>query len=273
MGYLLFGLIIIITLVQMIFFGGSILSSLLIILVSLGYILLKIFARKRLGKVFFRLYTIIGLVFVFVSVLNMSLVDETSGVSEYNEKIADIIEKIEDEDYNRAEDEITSLEEKMGSSDELLFVKTMNYLGQKNYESARRTLDEVSDKNARTCLKLYEQLYVEDPSANKQDLYDLYVKAANIYPEWEEMQVACAYAKICNFEYKSAQHYLKNALLLNDSNPLTLFYMGETYYYLKDNDNALYYFNESAGNDPDEEIKSQIAYFLNEMGFFEKEAE
>ncbi len=267
MVLVLYLLAILVLLLQAVFFGGSVIYSIIVILFSAYFIFSKYFLKRKFAKIEYIIYIIIPIAVIFVALLGFKT-DSAEESDDFEKEYSKIIKLIDDEKYNKAEDEIARFEKKYGESDRLYMLWAIDYLAQGDYDNAENEYSKLADKDSTDSYSLKEQILVLNPATTQDELEEFYEDAAKKFPEWESMQTMCGYIKLGKKEYKEAEYYLTNAYTLNNENPMTCYYLGAVFYYENKLNMALDYFDKAIEYGVDEDTKSNIAWFLNEMGFF-----
>ena len=124
----------------------------------------------------------------------------------------------------------------------------------------------VQDKSSLLYYAVMEQIYIADPSQQSvQDIYAIYLEAAQEWPEWTHMQ---KYAGIALFEqgqYTAAEYYLLRAHTQDEADYQTVYYLGAVDFYQNDYENSMSYFNRALELGADEEVQSDIIWYVTEM--------
>ena len=148
-------------------------------------------------------------------------------------------------------------------------LSAIHHLSVGQRDEAYREYQRISDKDSMVAVVIAEQIYQSDDSGRSTDeLYDLYCRAADRYPEWEYIQLCAGVMKIDFKQYSSALYYLYNAYAVNPENPQTLYFLGEASYKTGKKEDALEFFNASVENGADDKIRSLIKGYLDEMDYW-----
>lgn len=264
-----FILMVVILLAEAYFFQGNMAALIVAGLVSVGYLVFRIFFKKRCSKPVGNGVCVLLLIVLGVCILLLGVKGEENGFIIYGEDTEQVCTYLHKGDYDKAAELLEQMENTYGETDTTRMLAAINYLSVGQYEDALEEYRSISDKTSMTAIIIAEQIYSADSSGQyTDDLYDLYCDAADRYPEWEYIQLCAGVFKIDFKQYESAQYYLYNAYAVNGENPQTLYFLGLAEYKLGEEESALYYFNESVECGADDTLKSLIKYYLDEMDYF-----
>lgn len=264
-----FILMVVILLAEAYFFQGNMAALIVAGLVSVGYLVFRIFFKKRCSKQVGNGVCVLLLIVLGVCILLLGVKGEENGFIIYGEDTEQVCTYLHKGDYDKAAELLEQMENTYGETDTTRMLAAINYLSVGQYEDALEEYRSISDKTSMTAIIIAEQIYSADSSGQyTDDLYDLYCDAADRYPEWEYIQLCAGVFKIDFKQYESAQYYLYNAYAVNGENPQTLYFLGLAEYKLGEEESALYYFNESVECGADDTLKSLIKYYLDEMDYF-----
>ena len=266
-----FILLVVILLAEILFFQGNVVALVVAVLVSVGYLVFRIFFKKKCSKLVGNSVCVLLLVVLGGCIFFLGVKGEESGFILYGEDMEQVCTYLHKADYDKAAELLEQMENTYGENDTTRMLAAINYLSVGQYEDALNEYRSISDKTSMTAIIIAEQIYAADASGQyTDDLYDLYCDAAELYPEWEYIQLCAGVYKIDFKQYESAQYYLYNAYAVNPENPQTLYFFGLSEYKLGDEEGALYYFNASVECGADDTLKSLIKYYLDEMVYFGK---
>ena len=266
-----FILMVVILLAEVFFFQGNMAALIVAVLASVGYLVFRIFFKKKCSKPVGSGVSFLFMITLGVCILLLGVKGEQAGFILYAEDVEQVSACIHREDYDKAAELLGEMEEVYGETDTTRMLAAINYLSVGQYEDALKEYQHIADKTTMTAIIIAEQIYSADSSGQyTDDLYDLYCDAAELYPDWEYIQLCTGVFKIDFKQYESAQYYLYNAYAVNAENPQTLYFLGLSAYKLGDEESALYYFNESVECGADDTLKSLIKYYLDEMDYFGK---
>lgn len=266
-----FILMVLILLAEIYFFQGNVAALVVAVIVSVGYLVFRIFFKKKCSKIVGSMVCTLLLVVLGGCICLLGVKGERAGFILYGEDVEQVATLLHKENYDKAAQMLEQMEDTYGETDVTHMLGAINYLSVGQYEDALREYHGISDKTSMTAIVIAEQIYMADDSGQyTDDLYDLYCDAAELYPEWEYIQLSAGVFKIDFKQYESAQYYLYNAYAVNPENPQTLYFLGLSEYKLGNEDGALYYFNASVECGADDTLKSLIKYYLDEMDYFGK---
>lgn len=272
MDLILFIFMFLILLAETFFFQGNVLALVIAFIVSVAYIVFRIWLGKKMPKKQGVAVRIIFLVVLAICIFLMGTKGNGGGFILYGEDTQDVCTYIHKGDFDKAAELISAMEQEYGESDTTHMLAALNMLSVGLLEEAYNEYRNINDKNDMTSIVIAEQIYQADSTGDStDDLYDLYCRAADLYPEWEYIQLCAGVMKIDFKQYRSAQYYLYNAYSVNPSNPQTSYFLGLTHYKLGDEEKALFFFNESVETGADDTIRSLIKYYLDEMDYWSKE--
>lgn len=272
MELILFCLMVLILLAEVIFFQGNTVALILACVFCLLYLVVKIFLRKKLKGIVGKLVSWAVLALIGVCIFRLGIRAEGGGFLIYAQDMDQVCEYLHEEDFDKAADLLEKMKEDYGETDSVHILSAVNELSAGNPEKAWTEYYRILDKDSMVAIVLAELLYREDDSgASTDDLYDLYCRAADRYPEWEYIQLCAGVMKIDFKQYSSALYYLYNAYAVNKENPQTLYFLGVASCQTGKREDALYFFNASVENGADDTICSLIKGYLDEMGYWDKE--
>ena len=269
MDIIWFILMVLILLSEIYFFQGNMVAVVVAALVGVGYLVFRIFFKKKCGKLAGNGICTLFLVILGVCVFLVGIKGESAGFILYGEDMEQVCTYLHRGDYDKAADLLEEMKVTYGETDSTHMMAAINFLSVGQTQDALNEYRSIKDKTSMTAIIIAEQIYEADSSGQyTDDLYNLYCEAAEMYPEWEYIQLCTGVYKIDFKQYESAQYYLYNAYAVNPENPQTLYFLGLAEYRLGEEERALYYFNQSVQCGADDTVKSLIKYYLDEMDYF-----
>ena len=235
--------------------------------VSVAYILFRFWLGKKLTRRQQIIGRVVLLVILAICIFLLYPKGEEGGMLLYGEDVDQACTYLHQGEYEKAAELIEDMESEYGANDTIYMRSALNKLSEGLPKEAYEEYCKIEDKDDMVSIVIAELIYQSERSEYINELYDLYCTAADLYPDWEYIQLCTGVFKIDFKQYQSAQYYLYNAYAVNPGNPQTLFFLGLSYYELGDEEKALYFFNESVEYGADDKIKSFIKYYLDEMGF------
>lgn len=268
MDIVLFSLMVLILLAEILFFQGNTLALIFAVVFCVLYLILCIFLRKKLQGVKGVIVRWIVLALIGVCIFRLGIKGTGGGFILYAQDMDAVCEYLHQEEYGKAADLLEEQRADYGETDSVHMLSAIHHLSAGQRDEAYREYQSVSDKNSMVAVVIAEQIYLSDDSGKSTDeLYDLYCRAADRYPEWEYIQLCAGVMKIDFKQYSSALCYLYNAYAVNPENPQTLYFLGEASYKTGKKENALDFFNASVENGADDKIRSLIKNYLDEMDY------
>lgn len=269
MDIVLFILMLLILLAEILFFQGNTLALVFAVVFCVLYLVLRIFLRKKLQGVKGAVARWVVLVLIGVCIFRLGIKGTGGGFILYAQDMDTICEYLHQEEYDKAAELLEELKADYGETDSVHMLSAIHHLSVGQRDEAYREYQSVSDKDSMVAVVIAEQIYQSDDSGRSTDeLYDLYCRAADRYPEWEYIQLCAGVMKIDFKQYSSALYYLYNAYTVNPDNPQTLYFLGEASYKTGKKEDALEFFNASVENGADDEIRSLIKSYLDEMDYW-----
>lgn len=277
MDIILFIFMVLVLLAEAFFFQGNMTALICGIVLCVVYVILRIvfaFVKKKAPKLIGRIICWAILFLLGISIFRLGIKGEGGGFILYAQDLDTVCEYLHDEDYEEAEELLEKMKEEYGDTDSLYMLSAIQYLSQGKQKEAWDAYYQISDKDSMVAIVIAEKIYELDESGNStSNLYDLYCRAADRYPEWEYIQLCTGVIKIDLKQYSSALYYLYNAYAVNPENPQTLYFLGVASYKTGQTEDALYYFNASVENGADDTIKALIKGYLDEMDYWGEGAE
>ena len=164
-------------------------------------------------------------------------------------------------------EEIDLITEVYGSSDNTVTLEVMAYLAEGSYEDALGAVNRYSNRSSIDYYVLLESIYIiQGAQENETNLSRLYTDAANQYPNWTYAQQMAGLAYISRSEFSKAEYHLLRAYEQEPADYKTPYYLGVICYEQKRMDEALVFLQEAMDREPDEEIQSYIAWYIQEIG-------
>ncbi len=249
-------------------FGSSILLCLLGILLSTGLLLMKLnlLPINNLSEKNMNIIRICLVTFIFIIGANTGVTSVEGGINAYEVSIEDVMTLIEKDKLDEAWEEINLIKDLYGNSDNTVMLEVLAYLGEGSYDSALSTMNAYSDRTSIEYYSWLETIYLVDGSKNSDNLGRLYIEAASNHPSWTYMQLMAGITLISYNDFARAEYLLLRAYEQEPANYKTAYYLGVTCYEQRRLDDAVQFFQESIDREPDDEILSYIAWYLQEMG-------
>lgn len=259
---------ILIFLLGMFAFGSSILLCLLGIVLSTGLLLMKLnlLPVSNLSGKNMNIIKICLVTLIFIIGANTGVASVEGGINAYEVSIENAMTLIEKDKLDEAWEEINLIKEVYGSSDNTVMLEVLAYFGEGSYDKARTTMNAYSDRTSVEYYSWLETIYLVDGSKNSDNLGRLYIEAASNYPSWTYMQRMAGITLISYNDFARAEYLLLRAYEQEPADYKTAYYLGVTCYELRRLDEAIQFFQESIDREPDDEILSYIAWYLQEMG-------
>lgn len=251
--------------------GAGVLASVIGLVLGIVFFVYRFAVKSKLGKVPGNLVSAALLLGVGVSLLFVGFQGASGGFYQYEKKLDKIYDCIDREKNDKAAELIEEAQEEFGYTDSLHLCTALNYVSVESYDNALSEYNSTVDKTSEAAFLVGEAIFLgqEDDS----ELEKLYYEAADLYPEWEYMQICAGVSKVNAKEYGAALNYLYKAYRMNDKNPTSQYFLGVASYNTGDKESALYFFDQSIGNGADEKTQTWIRYYLDEMGYFQENAE
>lgn len=269
MDIILFILMLLILLAEILFFQGNMLALIFAVVFCVLYLVLRIFLRKKFQGVKGAIARWAVLALIGVCIFQLGIKGAGGGFILYAQDMDTICGYLHQEEYDKAAEMLEELKADYGETDSVHMLSAIHHLSVGQRDEAYREYQRISDKDSMVAVVIAEQIYQSDDSGRSTDeLYDLYCRAADRYPEWEYIQLCAGVMKIDFKQYSSALYYLYNAYAVNPENPQTLYFLGEASYKTGKREDALDFFNASVENGADDKIRSLIKGYLDEMDYW-----
>lgn len=219
MDIILFIFMVLVLLAEAFFFQGNMTALICGIVLCVVYVILRIvfaFVKKKAPKLIGRIICWAILFLLGISIFRLGIKGEGGGFILYAQDLDTVCEYLHDEDYEEAEELLEKMKEEYGDTDSLYMLSAIQYLSQGKQKEAWDAYYQISDKDSMVAIVIAEKIYELDESGNStSNLYDLYCRAADRYPEWEYIQLCTGVIKIDLKQYSSALYYLYNAYAVN----------------------------------------------------------
>lgn len=232
MLYILYGLVIFVTIFEMLFFKTGIAGGIVAIGFSLGLLLLKRTKKKNIGKAECWIHLSIA-----VLILVLGCINTVKGVAlkagSFNQMCVKAEKYIADGKYDKADNIISELENEYGENDVLYLLSAKSLMNQGKREEALNECSFVTDKNKDYYIVRGAIIasYPEMTDELYEDMEWMSEEAAKKYPEWADIQKICGNAKAYAGKYKEAEYYLSNAITLNKADGDAYYALGAVYFY------------------------------------------
>ncbi len=269
MDIVLFILMLLILLAEILFFQGNTLALIFAVVFCVLYLVLRIFLGKKLQGVKGVIARWVVLALIGVCIFQLGIKGTGGGFILYAQDMDTICGYLHQEEYDKAAEKLEELKADYGETDSVHMLSAIHHLSVGQRDEAYQEYQRISDQDSMVAVVIAEQIYQLDDSGRSTDeLYDLYCRAADRYPEWEYIQLCAGVMKIDFKQYSSALYYLYNAYAVNPENPQTLYFLGEASYKTGKREDALDFFNASVENGADDKIRSLIKGYLDEMDYW-----
>ena len=257
MDIVLFILMLLILLAEILFFQGNTLALIFAVVFCVLYLVLRIFLGKKLQGVKGVIARWVVLALIGVCIFQLGIKGTGGGFILYAQDMDTICGYLHQEEYDKAAEKLEELKADYGETDSVHMLSAIHHLSVGQRDEAYQEYQRISDQDSMVAVVIAEQIYQLDDSGRSTDeLYDLYCRAADRYPEWEYIQLCAGVMKIDFKQYSSALYYLYNAYAVNPENPQTLYFLGEASYKTGKKEDALEFFNASVENGADDKIRT-----------------
>lgn len=256
-------------LLGMLAFGCAKLLCILGVAVSALVLLLKlnILPVGKLSKKILKIISTVGIVAMFTLGALTSMSSADGGINAYEDKLDRAMTLLQEEKLEDAWEEIASIKEMYGPSDNTIMLETLAYIGEGAYDSAESTVIGYSRRTSVDFYTLMEMVYLlEDPVENANNLRGLYIEAATHHPYWTHAQQMAGIALIDRSEFTKAEYHLLRAYEQEPSDYLTAYYLGVSCYEQRRIEDAWTYFQEAKDREADEKTMGYIAWYVQETG-------
>lgn len=126
---------------------------------------------------------------------------------------------------------------------------------------------EKEDRDSMEYYYLKEIAYIQDGSEQADErLGQLYLEAADNWPEWQHMQKMAGVTAIYEGNYKSAAYRLFQALRLDMEDAETWYYLGTLSYYEKNYEDMRMYFEQALERNLSETKQQEILWYATQTG-------
>lgn len=246
--------------------GFTILSAILCFGIVIADFVLKYIFKKNISSVLRIGIMSVVLIISAVLLLQNGIRTQAHGIYDYNERTEQLYQCIVEEKYDEAMDIIEKMEKDYGESNYTCAFRTLELIGEKNYEDALEMAESMTDKKSRLYYLLELAIYMGlDEEDNDQEFSALVEEAANKYPSWTMMQQLTGIAKLHNENYVGAAYYLSRAYEQNKTDVDTLYYLGVAHYKNGDYEDAVRFFGEAVECGADTQMSGEILWYLNRL--------
>ncbi len=247
-------------------FGCSILWGILAALAGAALLVFRLVLGRKLAKQLICVVQVAGTALCFVFLLLMGIRDTGASLDAYRETIAETTELLKEEKLDQAEENLAALEEAWGLDDEIRSLWAMDCILKGKYEEALEYVDGYEDKNSQSYYMNLEQIYLMEGTEEAAGrLYELYGTAAYEYPMWTYMQKMAGIAAFEQDNPVSAQYYLLRAYRQAPEDARVLYYLGAVSFQLGYYDQCLIYFEEALTCGADEELQSNMLWYMEQI--------
>ncbi len=265
---IIYVLILLAALAELFVFGGSIIPTLAVILLCVTFLGLKLFVKQKMPKNLMFCFTVLGIVLLIVFGVKVGIRGSEGGILQYSDRLQQATEYLAEGQYDKAAQELESMEEEFGTADGTYILSAIRCLEKGDVLKAKEAYNQIENKKQKVSYALLEQIYMQDYSEDStQNLYRLYIEAANEHPTWSYMQLWAGVTQFEQGNHKGAEYYLLAAYNLDDSNPTTLYYLGAVKYAQNEWEEAKEFFNASVEAGANDTLCSYIAWYLQEMNY------
>lgn len=246
--------------------GFSILSAILCFGTVIADFVLKYIFKKNISSLLRIGIMAAVLILSGALLLQNGIRTQTHGIYDYNERTEQLYQYIAEEEYDEAMDIIETMEEDYGESGYTCAFRTLELIGEKNYEAALEMAESMTDKKSRLYYLLELAIYMGlDEEENDQEFGALVEEAANKYPSWTIMQQLTGIAKLHDDNYVGAAYYLSRAYEQDKTDLDTLYYLGVAHYKNGDYEDAVRFFGEAVECGADNQMSGEILWYLNRL--------
>lgn len=247
-------------------FGCSILWGIMAALAGIALLVFRLVLGRKLAKQLACVVQVTGTALCFVFLLLMGTRDTGASLDAYRETIAETTKLLKEEKLDQAEENLAALEEAWGLDDEIRSLWAMDCILKGKYEEALEYVDGYEDKNSQSYYMNLEQIYLMEGTEEAAGrLYELYGTAAYEYPMWTYMQKMAGIAAFEQDNPVSAQYYLLRAYRQEPEDARVLYYLGAVSFQLGYYDQCLTYFDEALTCGADEELQSNMLWYMEQI--------
>ncbi len=255
----------ILTLLNMVLFQGSVATGIVSIALCVTGILIQIL-KKQLAKCKPTLLTILCLVCSAVLIWVSGTGTKEGSIQGYEDQLLTVKEYLEKGKLDEAVAALEEMTQEYGSDDNIVLLGALESLFKGNYEEAYSKLRSVRNKKAQMYYAVLEQVYIADPSAESvREVYKLYQEAAAEWPDWTYMQKYAGIAYLEQGLYAEADYYLRRAVDQDAQDSRSWYYLGVTAYQRGDYETCRLCFNEALEQGASEETKGNIVWYMQQL--------
>lgn len=236
--------------------------SILVLLLESNLLPVKKISKKNISSIS---KGVIVLVFILGALTPMNSVE--GGINAYEEALEKAMSHLEKDNIEAARIVIDDIKDRFGASDNTIFLETLGFLAEEDYENAKLAVYGYSSQTSYDYYTLLEMVYVaEGTEKNLGQLLNLYLDGASRHPYWTYIQKMAGIALIQNEDFAKAEYHLLRAYEQDPSDYKTAYYLGVTAYEQEHMDDAMIFFQESIERQADEETMGYIAWYTEEIG-------
>lgn len=159
-----------------------------------------------------------------------------------------------------------SLNENVQEQEEYAFEEIDKLIRAGKTEEALDLLEE-EDSASPEYFYLKEIAYIQDGSEKaNEELSDMYLEAADSWPEWQHMQKMAGVAEIYEGNYQAAKYRLVQALKLDMEDAETWYYLGTLSYYEGNYEDMRMYFEYALERNLSETKQKEILWYAKQTG-------
>lgn len=221
-------------------------------LIIIAAVLLRFLGKRQ------KWISVLTVVLIVAGVLGVCLSEQDSYVQTYGNELNRVNVLIDKEKTEEALEILDDLEEDYGLRDEIVMARITCHFHDGDYDEALEVAQTYPNKDSQEYYSTIKEIYKEMEEDGKENLDNLYLEAANKWPNWLEMQLSAGMVQLERKEYSSAQKYFERAYYLDYENGMSAYLLGMTAYYMGDYKNCLFYYNDALKRGVSDEIKEAI---------------
>ncbi len=253
-------------LLGMTLFGCSILWGIFAVLVGAALLVFRLIFHKRLAKPLRYAAQAAGTALCFVFLFQMGMRRPEASLNDYRDDVAKTARLIEQEKLDKAREQLAAMEEAWGMDDEIRGLYAMECIVRGDGEEALEYMEHYEDKTSPSYYMNMEAIYSKEGGEEAAlRLYDLYAEAAYAYPMWTYMQKMAGIAAFEQDNPVSAQYYLLRAYKQAPEDAKVLYYLGAVSFRQGYYDDCLAYFDEALTCGADEELQSNMLWYMEQI--------
>ena len=250
-----------INILGVLFFDISIVTFIVLFLCIIVEIVFSFFASKIENKILYKTIKItIFIITIFVIYMSNTKYPET-GANDFKISKFQIEKLLDKEKWEEAIEKADALIDKYRVEDSLVIYKAMGYAGQKEYVKALNVLNDCSRFSSKNYFQAKEVIYLNLGEEYQDELFQMYIDAANIYPDWIQMWLKAGISQLELEQYNSAKYYLEYVYEKEPYVGEHSYYLGVLHYYMGNYEIALNWFDKALENNDSEEWEPFIQYF------------